>query len=251
MTQAPPRFWVVTEDPEHAARWERVLARIGISTTHVTSMRALEADAGAPRRVAEAEGGDAPASASGGLALVDWASVGGSPKAALESLRRTVKGVHLVLFGKGESLCVPGIERVMEAGILELLPVEWDDHVLTEKLRAHVGRLCPKTAASGLIESGGLRVDLRRREVRVRQGRGWRALAALSPKGFELLRLLLENAGRPLGRRVLMERVWGKRSSDVNPEALDKQMGTLRRKLGSQGKRIRTIRGHGYYLTDD
>ncbi|MFC1679326.1 winged-helix domain-containing protein [Elusimicrobiota bacterium] len=235
---------MVTESGELAARWERILSRMGVRCARVSSMRALERDALA--------GPDKDAPAVNGLALVDWDLLGATPKTALEALRKQVRGVHLIVFGDGESLCVPGIERVMEAGILDVFPMSWEDGMLADKLRVHVGRLCPRTSASGVLESGGLRMDLRSREVRVRGGRsGWRESAALSPKAFDLLRLLLENAGQPLVRQALMERVWGERSGEVNPEALDKQMGALRKRLGPQGKRIRTIRGVGYYLADE
>ncbi len=55
-----------------------------------------------------------------------------------------------------------------------------------------------------VIEIGDVRLDAARHEVRVR-GEG----VALPLKEFELLELLLANAGRVLTRDVLIDRVWG------------------------------------------
>src|SRR5712671_4844763 len=55
-----------------------------------------------------------------------------------------------------------------------------------------------------IIEIGDVRLDAARHEVRVR-GEG----VALPLKEFELLEVLLANAGRVLTRDVLIDRVWG------------------------------------------
>ena len=55
-----------------------------------------------------------------------------------------------------------------------------------------------------MLEVGDVRLDVGRHEVRVRG-----ELVALPLKEFELLELLLANAGRVLTRDVLIDRVWG------------------------------------------
>ncbi len=70
----------------------------------------------------------------------------------------------------------------------------------------------------------------------------------LSLKEFQLLEVLLANAGRVLTRGTLLERVWG---IDVpsNPKTLDVHIGRLRAKLGddaSSPSLIETVRGIGY-----
>ncbi len=59
-------------------------------------------------------------------------------------------------------------------------------------------------AADDVIEVGDVRLDAGRHEVSVRGER-----VALPLKEFELLELLLANAGRVLTRDVLIDRVWG------------------------------------------
>jgi two-component system response regulator RegX3 len=71
---------------------------------------------------------------------------------------------------------------------------------------------------------------------------------SLTLKEFELLTLLVENAGRVLSRDVLIDRVWG---SDYvgDTKTLDVHIKRLRAKIEeepSQPVRIVTIRGLGY-----
>ncbi len=67
----------------------------------------------------------------------------------------------------------------------------------------------------------------------------------LTYKEFELLSLLIQNAGIVLTRDVLMEKIWG---IDFLGESrtLDVHIKTLRKKLGAAGKHIKTVRNVGY-----
>ncbi len=69
----------------------------------------------------------------------------------------------------------------------------------------------------------------------------------LTFKEYELLRLLMQNAGIVTSRDVIMERVWG---TDFEGESrtLDMHIKTLRQKLGPAGTMIKTIRNVGYII---
>lgn len=69
----------------------------------------------------------------------------------------------------------------------------------------------------------------------------------LTFKEYELLRLLMQNAGIVTSRETIMERVWG---TDFEGESrtLDMHIKTLRQKLGSAGTMIKTIRNVGYII---
>ena len=69
----------------------------------------------------------------------------------------------------------------------------------------------------------------------------------LTYKEFELLKLLLKNAGIVLRREIIMERVWG---ADFEGESrtLDMHIKTLRQKLGEYGSMIKTVRNVGYQV---
>lgn len=69
---------------------------------------------------------------------------------------------------------------------------------------------------------------------------------------FALLELLLRNAGRPLPRETIMDRVWGWESEPTS-NSLEVFVGYLRRKTEASGepRLIHTVRGVGYVLRGD
>jgi len=96
---------------------------------------------------------------------------------------------------------------------------------------------------SEVLEVGDVRVDVARHEVMVRGSE-----VRLPRKEFEVLELLLINAGRVLTRDVLIDRVWG---ADYvgGTKTLDVHIKRLRSKIEEDPghpTRITTIRGVGY-----
>ena len=93
------------------------------------------------------------------------------------------------------------------------------------------------------LQVGDVQLDPARHEVVIRG-----AEVALPLKEFELLTLLLENAGRVLTREVLIDRVWG-HDYVGDTKTLDVHVKRLRGKVEadpSNPTRIVTIRGLGY-----
>ncbi|MFR8165743.1 MAG: response regulator transcription factor [Enterocloster sp.] len=74
-----------------------------------------------------------------------------------------------------------------------------------------------------------------------------RTSLAATFKEYELLKLLLHNAGIVVTREIILERVWG---IDFEGESrtLDMHIRTLRQKLGDAGTMIRTVRNVGYMI---
>ncbi|MEA4831123.1 Phosphate regulon transcriptional regulatory protein PhoB [bioreactor metagenome] len=66
-------------------------------------------------------------------------------------------------------------------------------------------------------------------------------------KEFEILRLLLKNAGTVLTRNTLLENVWGY-NFDGETRTVDVHVRTLRAKLGEGCDIIETVRGVGYRI---
>jgi two-component system response regulator RegX3 len=96
---------------------------------------------------------------------------------------------------------------------------------------------------SSVLEAGGVQIDPDRHLVFIR-GQD----VHLRRKEFELLSLLMENAGRLLTRDVLIDRIWG---SDYfgDTKTLDVHIKRLRSHVEedpSSPKLITTIRGVGY-----
>lgn len=91
-----------------------------------------------------------------------------------------------------------------------------------------------------ILSIGNLQVDVKQHQVLV-DGE----VVVLTLKEFELLRLLLKNAGIVLTRDKLLEEIWGY-DFDGETRTVDVHVRTLRQKLGSAGEYIETVRGVGY-----
>jgi two-component system response regulator RegX3 len=99
-----------------------------------------------------------------------------------------------------------------------------------------------------LLVAGPVRMDVERHTVRVRD-----ELVAFPLKEFELLELLLRNAGRVLTRGQLIDRIWG---SDYvgDTKTLDVHVKRVRAKIEVDPGNpllLQTVRGLGYKLADD
>jgi len=132
----------------------------------------------------------------------------------------------------------------LEAGADDYLPKPFAFEELVARIRSVLRR--KKTLAEGIIHVGDLQIDTKRRQVR----RGSRSVE-LTTREFELLKLLAENAARPLRREVILERVWGDEfESDTDPVKV--YINALRQKLnqGGEADLIHALRGFGYVLRE-
>jgi two-component system, OmpR family, response regulator RegX3 len=96
-----------------------------------------------------------------------------------------------------------------------------------------------------VLEAGDLRLDSERHEVYLRGEE-----VNLPLKEFELLELLMTNAGRVLTRETLIDRVWGPHYVG-DTKTLDVHVKRLRARIEddpAHPQRITTIRGLGYKL---
>jgi two-component system response regulator RegX3 len=109
-------------------------------------------------------------------------------------------------------------------------------------LRRRGGEPTDESAAAAL-EAGPVRMDVERHVVTVEGG-----MVPMPLKEFDLLELLLRNAGRVLTRGQLIDRVWG---SDYvgDTKTLDVHVKRLRAKIEpdpSSPRHLVTVRGLGY-----
>ncbi|GED85528.1 DNA-binding response regulator [Streptomyces sp. 6-11-2] len=150
----------------------------------------------------------------------------------------------------------------LDAGADDYVVKPFDVEEVFARLRALLRRTSPVGVGAGgagdvpakepqaperQIEAAGIRMDLQARRV----WRGTRELE-LTRTEFELLELLVRNAGIVLDHSTIYDRIWG---YDFGPGSknLAVYVGYLRRKLDEPNapQLIHTVRGVGYVLRED
>ena len=136
------------------------------------------------------------------------------------------------------------------------LEIGADDYVTkpfsVRELMARVKAILRRTSdavpeAAATLRAGTLELDSGTHECRV-AGK----TVELRAKEFEFLKFLFLAKGKVLSREELLERVWGyDRSMEIDTRTIDQHIARLREKLGSEAKRIMTIKGVGYRLKLD
>jgi two-component system, OmpR family, response regulator RegX3 len=131
----------------------------------------------------------------------------------------------------------------LELGADDYVTKPFSHRELVARIRTVLRRGHDTELVPDVIEAGGVRMDVERHEVSVD---GERITLAL--KEFELLEMLLRNAGRVMTRGQLIDRIWG---ADYvgDTKTLDVHIKRLRTKIESDPANPRyliTVRGLGY-----
>nr|WP_217905763.1 response regulator transcription factor [Kocuria salina] len=132
----------------------------------------------------------------------------------------------------------------LELGADDYVTKPYSSRELVARIRAVLRRQGePEELVSATVQAGPVRMDIERHVVSVHGER-----VAMPLKEFELLEMLLRNAGRVLTRGQLIDRVWG---SDYvgDTKTLDVHVKRLRAKIEpdpSAPRHLVTVRGLGY-----
>jgi two-component system KDP operon response regulator KdpE len=188
-------------------------------------------------------------------------------KTALEELRRRpvdllildlglpdMDGFDIIERLRGSGSSVPILvlsSRTDEAGKVKALDLGADDYVtkpfgvdeLLARIRAALRHKMQSQGEAPVFRNGDLMVDLVRRIVTVG---GYEV--KLTPREYDLLRMLVLNAGKVVTHKMLLKEIWG---SDSDIQYLRIYIRSLRQKIEADPERpqyIQTEQGVGYRL---
>ena len=175
------------------------------------------------------------------LVLLDLMLPGLSGTEVCRSLRQKSNVAIIILTARDSE-----VDKVvgLELGADDYVTKPFSHRELLARIRAVLRRGAEaEELVSSTIEAGPVRLDVERHTVAVNG-----ATVALPLKEFDLLELLLRNAGRVLTRGQLIDRIWG---SDYvgDTKTLDVHVKRLRSKIEpdpANPKFLLTVRGLGY-----
>jgi len=178
------------------------------------------------------------------LVVLDIMLPGMSGLAVLDRLRKNPKFVDLpviMLTAKGEE-----IDKVLglEIGADDYITKPFSPRELVARIRARLRRVAPAEKNNEIIWHD-LHIDLQRFKVTVRG-----EYIELTPKEFELLRVLATHPGKVYTRDQLLERIWGYDYAG-DTRTVDVHVRHLRQKIEkdpSNPEYIETLRGIGYRM---
>ena len=134
------------------------------------------------------------------------------------------------------------VVAALEAGADDVVTIPARHRELVARIRAAIRRAPEPVDEETVIEIGDVRLDPSGYVVTLAGER-----VEMTRKEFELLRLLMANAGQTVPRRTLIERVWGWESTEG--KTLDTHIRRIRAKIEtdpSSPARIVTVRKVGY-----
>jgi DNA-binding response OmpR family regulator len=175
------------------------------------------------------------------LVLLDVMLPDGDGRDVLRHIRDTSRTPVIMVTARGQEM-----DRVLglELGADDYVAKPFSAAELVARIRAVLRRTAaPAPTGESTLEVGDIRINLDTREA----ARADQPLQ-LTLKEFELLRMLVEQAGRVVRRTELMDEVW-----DPNwygsTKTLDVHVSSLRKKLGddpASPRYIHTARGVGF-----
>jgi DNA-binding response OmpR family regulator len=168
------------------------------------------------------------------LVILDLGLPGMDGQQVLEEIRRRGEKLPVIILTARKS--VEDTVAGLEGGADDYVTKPFSFQEILARIRVRL-RESPN-ADAGVIEAGGVSLDLRTRRVTIEGSE-----IDLSAREFSLAETLMQHPGQVLSREQLLSRVWGY-DFDPGSNVVDVYVGYLRRKLGE--KTIETVRGIGY-----
>jgi DNA-binding response OmpR family regulator len=161
---------------------------------------------------------------------------------ALRRIRQTSRIPIIMLTARGDD-----IDRIigLELGADDYVPKPCTPRELAARLRAILRRVQPRAEAGSAVAAGGLTLWPEKRRVE------WRGTPVeLTSTQFNVLEVLLRNAGRVVSKKELCEQALGRPLARFD-RSVDVHVSSIRQKLGEGAGLIHTVRGAGYQLVKD
>lgn len=174
------------------------------------------------------------------LALIDWNMPDGTGSGLCRWIRENRKELPvMVLTVRGDSR---DIVSGFESGADDYVVKPFELEVLLSRIRALLRRT--GDVSGRYLSCGGISLDTEKMRV----CRGGEEIA-LSPSEYQVLLFLMQNRGRTVTRKNLLEAVWDSNGNFVNDNTLTVTMKRLREKL-HQPDCLKTVRSVGYRMED-
>ena len=165
-------------------------------------------------------------------------------------------GLDLLIDWRADGLMTPIVilsSRTDETGIVQALETGADDYVtkpfgikeLDARIRVALRHRLQQQGEKPVFQTGGLTIDLVKRIVRVDD-----VEVKLSPKEYEILRVLAQHAGKVLTHQFMLKQVWGPAADIQYLRVYVRQLRQKIEKLPDQPAYITTETGVGYRLRE-
>lgn len=147
----------------------------------------------------------------------------------------------IMVTAKGEE-----IDKIVgfELGVDDYMVKPFSPRELILRVKAIFKRTTENIEEKELLQIGKITIDIPKHIVTVEEQE-----IDLTPMEFNLLYTLMSRKGRVQSRDRLLSDVWDI-AADVNTRTIDTHIKRLRKKLGSAGDYVETIRGMGYKLKE-
>ena len=159
---------------------------------------------------------------------------------ALRRIRQASRVPVIMLTARGDD-----VDRIigLELGADDYVAKPCTPRELAARLRAILRRVQPHAEGAGPLTVSGLALWPEKRRVEW-QGRP----VELTSMEFNLLEVLMRNAGRVVSKKDLSEQALGRPLARFE-RSVDVHLSSIRQKLGDAAALIRTVRGQGYHLS--
>jgi two-component system phosphate regulon response regulator PhoB len=159
----------------------------------------------------------------------------------LKSGEKTVNIPIVILTAKSEDI---DVVTGLEVGADDYITKPFSNKVLIARIRNVLRRFKAKATDGSRIDISGLSIDPGRHEVKAGKKH-----FELTPTEFGILQCLAKRPGWVFTRSQIVDEVRGD-NTIITDRAVDVQIAGLRKKLGSFGELIDTVRGVGYRFKD-